>query len=81
MGEQILTDIRLYPDAEGVTVVGDDVVEEGPEHVADDHRCHHQEEGAVQLVWQHVIQCTAGHKREGQIDGGNAQSTQHVNGK
>ena len=81
MGEQILADIRLHPDAEGVTVIGHDVVEEGAQHIAGRHQHHNPEEHAVGLVGQVVVQSLPGNQREGHVDSRHAHGAAQVNGK
>ena len=81
MPEQVTADVRLYPDAKGMPVVGDDVIQERAQNIAHRHNGHDREERAVHLIWQHVIQGASGHHREQQVDRRNAHGAGHVNGK
>ena len=67
LGKQVAADIRLDTDAEDVAEVGDDEVQQGPETVAQ--QCHHHddEEGAVHLIGQHLIEGCTGDQGEGQV--------------
>ena len=67
LGKQVAADIRLDTDAEDVAEVGDDEVQQGPETVAQ--QCHHHddEEGAVHLIGQHLIEGCTGDQGECQV--------------
>ena len=71
-------DVRFHPDAEGVAVVGHDVIEEGPEHIAEDHRRHDDEEHPVHLPREHIVEGAAGDQREGQVDRRDQHGAEHV---
>ena len=81
MGEQVRADVRLHPDAEGMAVVGDYIVEKRAQHIAQRHRQHDEKEGSVELVGKQVVQSLPGNQREGQINGGNTHGTAQVDGK
>ena len=81
MPEQILPDIRLHPDTEGMTVVADDVIEKCPQDIGRRSKGHHQEKGAVQPPGEHIVQGASGHQREGQIHRGDAHGAAHIHGE
>ena len=61
--EQVFADVRLHPDAEGMSVVGYYIIKEGAQQVASRHRQHNQEEGAVELVREQIVQRLPGNQR------------------
>ena len=81
MGKQILTDIRLHPDAEGMTVISHDVLQERAQQVAAEHDDHDRKESLVHLIGQHIVQGAAGDQREHQVNGGDANGAEHIDGK
>ena len=81
MAEQILPDVRLYPDAEGVAVICHNEVQKRAQYITDHHRRHDEKEGAEHPVGKQVIQGAAGDQREGQINPGDAHGTQDIQGK
>ena len=81
MAEQVGADVRLHPDAEGMAVIADDVLQHRAQAVAQDHCRHDGEKGAVHGVGQHIIQGGAGNQGERQIDGGNGAGAQDVQGE
>ena len=61
--------------------IGNGKVQQRPEHIAEDHHRHHNEEGAVHPVGQHIIQSAAGHQRKCQVDSSNAHCAADIDGK
>ena len=55
MPEQILADVRLHPDAEGMTQISNGKVQERAQHIEGHHSDHHREESPVHLVGQHIV--------------------------
>ena len=78
MPEQISADIRLYPNAEGVAVIADDVVEEGPQQVKHHHAGHNGKENGVFFVGQQIVEGLPGDQGEGKINGGDAHGAAKV---
>ena len=81
MGKQIFADIRLHPDAKGVSEVGNGVFQVGTQHIAQHHRRNDDEKGPVHLFRQYIVQRVSGHQWERQVDGGNGTGAQHIDSK
>ena len=81
VGKQVFPDIRLHPNAEGMAVVGHDVIEERAQHIAGRHQSHDPEEHAVGLVGQIVIQGLPGDQGKGHVNERHAHGTAQVDGE
>ena len=81
MPEQIRPDVRLYPDAEGMAEIADNVVEYGPQNIKGHGRGHQGKKHLILSVGQQIIQGFPGHQREGQIDEGDQHRAGDVHGK
>ena len=81
VAEEILPDIRLHADAEGVAPVGDHKLQKRAQHIGQQHDPHDDEEGPVLLVGQQVVKGAARHEGKSQIDTGDGQRAEHVQRK
>ena len=81
MGKQILTDVCLHPDAEGVAEICHNKIQHRAQHIATQHDHHHGKEGFIHLPRQHIIQRATGYERETQIDTCNAHGAQNIQQK
>ena len=76
--EQVLADVRLHPDAEGVAPVGDDIVEERPQGKRGEHDDHDGEKHPIVLLRQQIIHGHAGDEGKGQVDQRNEKGAEHI---
>ena len=78
VAEEVVADVRLHQDAEGVAPVADDIGQQGPEDKGGKHHRHHAEEGLVGASRQQLIHAPPGHGGKGQVDHGNQQGAAEV---
>ena len=81
VAEQVLADVRLHQDAEGVAVIADDIGEHGPQDVCAEHHRHHSEEGPVGALRQQLVHAPPGDVGKRQIDHGDHQGAAHIQEK
>ena len=81
VAKEICPNIRFYPDAEGMTVVGYDILQYRPEKVARQHNDDNGKESTVEIIGQKIIKGGAGCQGENKIYCRNQAGTQQVNGK
>ena len=81
MPEQVRPDVRLHPDAEGVAIVADNIVQEAAQYIKGQAGAHQGKEHAEFSVGQQVIEAGPGYQGKGQIDQRNQQGAGDVNGK
>ena len=79
--KQIPANVRFHPDAKGVTVVGNDVIQKRPDQVADAHHRHHNKEDLIQRLGEHFVQSLTGHQGENQVNRGNEHRAENVHCK
>ena len=78
VAEEVVADIRLHQDAEGVAPITDHVGQQGPQREGGEHRRHNGKEGLIGAFGQQLIQAPPGHGGEGQVDHGDQQGTAEV---
>ena len=81
MAEQVPADIRLHPDAEGVAIIADNVIQPRPQHVKRRRHQHHGKEHPELLIGQKIIQRLPGDQRKAQVDQGNAHRAADIQSK
>ena len=81
MGKQIPADIRLHPDAKGVSPVAHHILQQGPEEVDRQKDAHDQKEGGIEPLRQQFLHAHPGHIGKGQVDHGDQKGTAEVHEK
>ncbi len=78
MPEEVVTDISLHQDAEGMPPIADNVMEQGPENERDYDNGHNGKKSPVCALRQKLIHTPAGDVGKGQIDQRDKQSAEEV---
>ena len=81
MAKQILTNVRLHPDAEGMAEIADDIVQSCPQNINNGSGNHQPKKHPVFSVWKQIVQALPGHQRKRQVDQGNQCGAANVQGK
>ena len=78
MAVQVPAQVRLYPDAEQVSPVGDHEVQKALAHIGHNENGHQDEKGVVGLVGQQIVQCRPGDVGKGQVNEADEKGAAHV---
>ena len=81
LGKQIMPHIRLHPNAEKMTPIGNDKLHNRAQQIAQDHPQNHAEKGGVHEVWHEGLQSIAGEHGKGKIYAGDEKSAGHIQNK
>ena len=81
MRKQIAANIGLDAHAEGVSPVGDDILQTRAHRVNADHNADQHKKRGVRLFRQQIMQRPAGENRINQVDDGNERRTDHIEDK